>query len=182
MKKLFGMIIGLLLIMGLQAQTSGTTYTLPANVTWYSAFSHTHTTNYSATVLKDSIGGTDTKYWDFAILKPKLYFYQFLVEYDTVLFQPAGRTVQRTVGNHVTVSLQGSIDGTYFVTLDTVLFHPTTMWLPAAQLVSPSLGVATLKDVTTGTLYRYLRISAKGGDAAKCSIISKLAVKVGLRD
>ena len=176
MKKLFVMIIGLLLIVGLQAQTSGTTYTLPSNVTWYTAFNNTHTTKYTATQLKDSIGGTASVYWDFAIQKPRLYYYQFMIEYDTVLI------IGRSVGNHVTVSLQGSIDGSHFVQIDSVLFHPTTMWLPPAQLLAPTLGASTLKDVTTGALWRYLRIKATGGDANKCSIISKLAVKVGLRD
>ena len=176
MKKLFVIIIGLLLLVGLQAQTSGTVYTLPSNVTWYTAFDYTHTTKYTATQLKDSIGGTAVKYWDFAIQKPRLYYYQFMIEYDTILI------VGRAVGNHVTVSLQGSIDGSHFVQIDSVLFHPTTMWLPPAQLLAPTLGASTLKDVTTGVLWRYLRVKATGGDAAKCSIISKLAVKVGLKD
>jgi hypothetical protein len=178
MKKFFALIIGLLCITMLSAQTSGTTYTLSPSVTSYAAFSNTHTGDWAAAMLKDSIGGTATKYWDFAINKSQLYYYQFFVEYDTVL------TVGRTVGNHVTVSLQGSIDGTNFVTIDTTLFHPTTQWLPANQSVTAAaalLGVYNLRDVTTGILYKKLRITCTGGDANTCSVISKLAIKIGIR-
>lgn len=175
MKKLLALIMALILVVGLQAQTSGTTYTLPSNTSSYTAFSLTHTGDWDATSLKDSIGGTASKYWTFAINKSALYYYQFIVEYDTVL------TTGRSVGNHVTVALQASIDGTYFVQIDSVLFHPTTMWLPAAQVLAPALGVTTLKDVTTGVLWRYLRVKATGSDANTCSLISKLMVKVGLR-
>jgi hypothetical protein len=175
MKKVLALFAALLLVIGLQAQTTGTTYTLPSGTTSYTAVALTHKGDWDATSLKDSIGGATTKYWTFAVNKSSLYYYQFLVEYDTVL------TKARTVGNHVTVKLQASIDGTYFYQIDSVLFHPTTMWLPAAQVVTPTLGVSSLKDVTTGVLWRYLRISATGGDANKCSLISKLAIKVGLR-
>jgi hypothetical protein len=165
-------------MVGLQAQTSGTTYTLPVGQTYYNAFSNTHTGDWDATTLKDSIAATGTKYWVFAINKSNLYYYQFFVEFDTVL------TIARAVGNHVTVWLDASIDGTNYVTIDSTLFHPTTMWLPADQstvAASALLGVYNLRDVTTGVLYRYLKIRAVGGDAAKCSLISKLAVKVGIR-
>jgi len=177
MKKLFGMIIGLLLIMGLQAQTSGTTYTLPANGTYYTAFSYaTHT----ATLLKDSIAGTAAaKTWIFAIQKSRLYYYQFFVEYDTVLIH------DRVVGNHVIVWLDASIDGVTYCNIDSVLFHPHSTNLPPAIQASAALAALksyNLKDVSTGVLWRYLRIRAIGLDANKCAVISKLAIKVGLRD
>jgi hypothetical protein len=180
MKKLFALMISLLLIatIGMKAQTSGTTYTLPAGQTYYNAFSDTHTGDWDATTLKDSIGGTATKYWVFAINKSALYYYQFFVEYDTVL------TIARATGNHVTVWLDASIDGTNYVTIDSTLFHPTAQWLPANQSVTAAaalLGVYNLRDVSTGVLYRYLKIRAVGGDANTCALISKLAVKVGLR-
>jgi hypothetical protein len=179
MKRSLIIIIGLLMFAVLGAQTSGTTYTLPTNVTSYTAFSLSHTGDWDATSLKDSIGGTATKYWTFNINKSNLYYYQFYVEYDTVL------TSARTVGNHVTVSLQGSIDGTTFVTVDSTLFHPTTSWLPAVQTVTAARaaeGVMNLKDVSTGVLWKYLRISATGGDASTCSLITKIMVKVGLKN
>jgi len=180
MKKLLGIIIGLLLIVGLQAQTSGTTYTLPANVTWYSAFSNSHVGDWDATTLKDSIAGTAAaKTWIFAIQKPRLYYYQFFVEYDTVL------TPARVLGNHVIVWLDASIDGVTYCAIDSVLFHPDFSSLPTQIQASPTLAALrsyNLKDVTTGVLWRYLRIRAIGLDANKCAIISKLAVKVGLKD
>lgn len=175
MKK-FLFIIGMMLLSAaLMAQTSGTVYTLSPNVTYYSAFNKTHTTRWANADVKDSIGGTATKYWIFAVNKSQLYYYQFLFEYDTVL------TAGRVVGNHVTFSTYGSIDGNYWTKLDSALFHPTTMWLPDAQAAKATADVASLKDVSTGVLWRYLKFEAKGGDANKCSICSKLALKVGLR-
>jgi hypothetical protein len=179
MKKLFFLIAGLLLIIGLQAQTSGTTYTLAPNETSKIAFNYTHTGDWDATSLKDSIGGTATKYWIFAVNKSQLYYYSFVTEFDTVLTQ------SRATGNHVTVNLYGSVNGTYWVKMDSTLFHPTTSYLPAAQEASAALaavGVAGLKDVSTGVLWRYLKVEAVGGDANTCSIISKLHLKVGLKN
>ena len=179
MKKLFDLIvIGLLLTLGLQAQTSGTTYTLASGQTYYNAFSLTHTGDWAAANLKDSIGGTATKYWVFNINKSNLYYYQFFIEYDTVL------TTGRAVGNTVTVWLEGSIDGTNYLPVDSVLFKPTTAYLPAAQQATAAQALKNslnLRDVTTGQLYRYLKVRCVGGDANKCSIISKLSVKVGIR-
>lgn len=177
MKKILCLFFGLLLIAGLQAQTSGTTYTLPAGQTYYNAFSLTHTGDWAAADLKDSIGGTATKYWIFAIKKPQLYYYQFNIQVDTVL------TVARAVGNTVVIWLDGSIDGTNYFTVDSVIFKPTTYWIidnatAAANLITP---IANLRDVTTGVLWRYFKIRAVGADAAKCSLVSKLSLKVGLK-
>lgn len=174
MKKIFALIIGLLLVIGLQAQTSGTTYTLSPNVTYYSAHQKTHTGDWAAADLKDSIGGTATKYWIFAVNKSKLYFYTFLFEYDTVL------TSNRTTGNTLYAYAQGSIDGTHFVTIDSTTLKPTASYLPPAQLVSPTKQAA-LADVATGVLWKYLKFSVTGATANECAIISKLALKVGER-
>ena len=173
MKKFIAIMIGLVFSLALMAQTSGTTYVLKPNVTSYTAFNNTHTGDWDATTLKDSIGGTAVKYWIFDLAKSKPYYYTIALEYDTVL------TVARAAGNHVTVRLSGSIDGSYFVSIDTVLFHPTTMWLPAAQLVSNS-PAGVLSNITTASCWRYLKITATGGDAAKCALITKLAIKLGV--
>jgi hypothetical protein len=183
MKKLFMLFAGLLFIIGLQAQTSGTTYTLPTGTTYYNAFSLTRGAKWAVPNLVDTIGGTAVNYWIFSIKKPQLYYYQFFVEYDTVLYNPAGHTM-RTVGNQVQVWLDGSIDGTYFVAVDSIIFDPTTSFLPTYQQATPASALVStlgLRDVTTGVLYRYLKIRAVGVDAGKCSLISKLSVKVGLR-
>jgi len=173
MKKFIAIMIGLLFTAFLMAQTTGTTYTLKPNVTSYTAFNYTHTGDYDATTLKDSIGGTAALYWVFDLAKSKPYYYTIALEYDTVL------TVGRAAGNHVTVRLSGSVDGSYYVSIDTVLFHPTTMWLPAAQLVSNS-PAGVLSSLSTAAVWRYLKVTATGGDANKCAIISKLAIKLGV--
>jgi hypothetical protein len=178
MKRLIVLFIGLLLVIGLKAQTTGTTYTLAPGETSKVAFNYTHTGDWDATTLKDSIGGATTLYWIFKINKSQLYYYTITTEYDTVL------TIARAAGNHVTVNSYGSINGTYWVKLDSTLFHPTTSYLPAGQAASAALatvGVNGLKDVTTGVLWPYIKVEAVGGDANTCSIISKLAIKIGLR-
>ena len=176
MKKFIAfMIFGLLLIAGMQAQTSGTQYTIPTNGSYVQALNYSHTGDWDATTLKDSIGGATTLYWTFAINKTRLYYYQFLFEYDTVL------TVGRAAGNHVTLNTYGSINGSYWTKLDSCLMHPTTAYLPAAQLTTASSHSQSLKDVTTGVLWRYLKFEAVGGDANTCSIISKLSLKIGER-
>lgn len=175
MKNFFALIIGLFVVFALSAQTSGTTYTLPTGVTSYTAFNKTHTGKWAAADVKDSVGGAVTKYWVFNINKSQLYYYQISLEFDTLLASG------RSVGNHITVTTYGSIDGSYYTTIDSVLFHPTTMWLPAAQLVSSSPAGNTLRDVTTGVLWKYIKVAAVGTDASTCSLITKLAIKVGIR-
>jgi hypothetical protein len=172
MKKLFGLIIGLLLFIGLQAQTSGTTYTLPPGVTSYTAFNYAHTGDYDHTSIKDSINGSAVNYWIFDIAKSQLYYFQVVCVYDTIL------DVARAVGNHVTVILYGSIDKSYWTMVDSLQFHPTTGYLPGGIYESKAVQMA---DVATGVLWRYLKVEATGLDAAKCAIISKLMIKVGLR-
>jgi len=172
MKKFLMIIMGLLLAVAIQAQTSGTVYTLGTNVTYYSAFQKTHTGDWAAADLKDSIGGTATKYWDFAINKSKLYFYQILFEYDTVL------TSNRTTGNTLYAYARGSIDGTHWVTIDSTTLKPTAAYLPPAQLVTATKQAA-LADVATGVLWKYIRFTVTGATANECAIISKLAIKIG---
>jgi hypothetical protein len=176
MKKLILILAGIFALMTISlGQTTGTTYTLGTNETYKVAFNYTHTGDWDATSLKDSIGGATTLYWIFAVNKSALYYYQFLFEYDTVL------TVGRAAGNHVTYNTYGSVNGTYWTKLDSCLMHPTTAYLPAAQLTTATSHSQSLKDVTTGVLWRYLKFEAVGGDANTCSITSKLALKIGLR-
>jgi len=167
MKKLFVLFIGLVLSVALMAQTSGTTYTLPSGVTSYMAFNYaTHT----ATCLTDSINGTASKYWVFAINKSSLYYYTLVCTYDTVKIH------NRVLGNHVTVVVSGSIDGTYYTMIDSAQFHPTL-----ANISSQTPAKSIMGDVATGVLWRYIKVTATGLDANKCSVINKLMIKVGIR-
>ena len=120
-------------------------------------------------VASDTSGGAATKYWTFFVDKPELYFYVATCQFNKRL------TTSRLLGNHVTLTLSGSIDGTNYVTIDTTLFHPTT----------GNYGMETVKipasDVATGVLWRYMRFTAVGGDANKGATLASLALKIGLK-
>lgn len=179
MKKFLALMIGLIFVIALQAQTSGTTYVLyPAGTTAKTAFNYAHTGSYSAAQLKDTIGGTAVKYWIFDIAKSNLYYFQTVVVFDTVLYRPSGKAM-RTVGNHVGVWLYGSIDKVYWSPIDSLTFHPTINSLPGGA--NGLVQAVQMKDLSTGVLWRYFKVEATGVDAGKASIISKLMIKVGLK-
>ena len=179
MKKLLFMLAVLLFAVGLQAQTTGTVYTLQSGQTYYSTpWNYTHTGDWDVTSLKDSIGGTATLTWTFALNKTQLYYYQFFIGYDTV------RTSARTVGNTVVVWLDGSNDNANWCVVDSTIFKPTANWLAPIQTTVPARcleGTMNLRDVTTGQLWRYLRIRAIGQTANECAIIPRITLKLGLR-
>lgn len=179
MKKLFLFFALLLFAVGLNAQTSGTTYVLAPGVTSKTAFNYVRSTAYTATQLKDTVSGTAVKYWIFDIAKSNLYYFQTVVVFDTTCYRPAGRTAIRTLGNHVTVWLYGSIDGSYWSPIDSLIFHPTRNSLPAGA--NGIVQAVQMKDLATGVLWRYMKVEATGADAGKASLISKLMVKVGLK-
>jgi hypothetical protein len=172
MKKLIGLFIGLLLVIGLQAQTTGTTYTLAPGVTYYNALNYTHTGDWDATTLKDSIGGTSALTWYFAVNKSQLYYFQVVCAFDTVL------THARAAGNHVTVYLYGSIDKSHWTVVDSLQYHPTAGYVPGGIYETKAVQMA---DVATGVLWRFFKVTATGVDANTCSIIYNLGLKVGLR-
>jgi len=157
MKKLFILSFLVVLSMTIMAQ-SGSVVALNNNT--YAKYTP---------VAGDTIGGTATKYWVFFVNKPELYYYVATCQFDKRL------TTSRVLGNHVTLTLSGSIDGTNYVTLDTTLFHPTT----------GNYGMGTVKipasDVATGILWRYLKFTAVGGDADKGATLASLALKIGLK-
>jgi hypothetical protein len=183
MKKLFVLLIGMFLSVAVMAQTTGTTYTLTAGQTYYSTpwnYNATppHTGTYSAAAKKDSIGGTATLTWTFALNKTQLYYYQFFIGYDTI------RTVARTVGNTVITWLEGSVDNSNWVALDSTIFKPTANWLTPIQTTVAARcleGTMNLRDVTTGQLWKYLRIRAVGQTANECALITHIDLKLGLR-
>ena len=172
MKKFLCLFVGLIFAIATMAQTTGTTYTFGPNETSKTAFSYTHTGDWDATSLKDSIGGTSTLTWYFAINKSNLYYFQTVVGYDTVL------TVARAAGNHATVYLYGSIDKVYWTTLDSLQFHPTSGYVPGGIYATKAVQMA---DVATGVLWRFFKVTATGVDANTCSLITSLMVKIGLR-
>ena len=173
MKKFLILMIGLLFVITLQAQTSGTTYGLASSVTSSTAFNLSKVTFWRGTQLKDSISGTASKNWVFDIAKGNLYYYQVVCSYDTVL------RGHRVLGNHVIVALSGSVDGVYYTQIDSILYHPTSRYVTGGDY--GAIRSVKMKDVSTGVLWRYLRVTATGQDANKCAIISKLMVKVGIR-
>lgn len=158
MKKLF-IFLGLLLFaVGIQAQSTSTV--MLGNVTY---------AKYTP-VASDTIGGTATKYWTFFVNKQELYYYVATVRFNVMT------TGGRTPGNHVTLTLSGSVDGTAFVTLDTCLVHPSATHNQGMGKV-----LNWSSDVSTGVLWRYLRVTALGGDADQGATLYSLALKVGLK-
>jgi hypothetical protein len=168
MKKLIFLFAMLIVAISASGQ-SATTKIIPANGT-YSVYTP---------VASDTICGTATKYWNFFADKGFLYFYVSTVRFDPRLVNPTGTGTGRTVGNHVTLTLQGSIDGTSYVNIDTCLVHPTTT---VTTLQNNGKVLNWTSDVATGVLWRYLRVSATGGDANKTATLTSLAIKLGKKD
>lgn len=112
----------------------------------------------------DTIGGTQVKYYDFAINKDNLYYYTFVVAIDTV------RTHHRVLANTVSTQLQGSIDGTNFINVGSaVVFHgkaDTTF---------------TITDVSTGVLWPVLRVKCTGQTANKGAALKSVNLKIGIK-
>jgi hypothetical protein len=185
MKKLILLSFLFALSVSLMAQsTSGTTYVIPPSNSQVVAFNKVRTTTWTSAQLADSIGGTASKNWVFLVNKSQLYYYQFLVTYDSILYHPSTRTTHRTAWNHVEVDLFGSMDGVYYTFMDSVVFHPTGGWMPAGQAANATRateGVQNIKDLSTGCLYKYLKLVATGKDAGKASIINSISLKIGLR-
>jgi hypothetical protein len=118
----------------------------------------------------DTIGGTAVKYWVFFVNKPNLYYYVSTVRFDQKT------TVARSIGNHVTLALLGSIDGTNYVSIDTALIHPS-----ASHNQGEGKVLNWSYDVSTGVIWRYLKVQATGGDANKGATLVSLSMKIGNR-
>jgi len=159
MKKLIVIFALLLFAVGLNAQ-SGTITTFPTGSTF---------AKYTP-VATDTVNGTAVKYWTFLVNKPNLYYYTVTAEFDQY------KIATRSIGNHVILKMEGSIDGTAWVNIDTTLFHPaaTGNFAEGKVLVPAS-------DVATGVLWKYLKFTATGLDANKCAKLISLAIKVGNR-
>jgi hypothetical protein len=166
MKKLILFFALLLFAVGVEAQSGSTVL-----------FGNSTYAKYNP-VASDTIGGTATKYWVFFVNKPDLYYYVGTVRLTQLLVNPLGTGTGRTTANHVTLTLAGSIDGTYYVDLDTCLVHPTTT---ATTLQNMSRTLNWTSDVSTGILWRYLKVTATGGDATRGATLTSLALKIGLK-
>jgi hypothetical protein len=157
MKKIFLFLGFLLFAVAMNAQSGATTKMLATK----------NTVNYSP-VASDTVGGTATKYWVFQIDRPEINYYISTVRFNQKL------TGGRTVGNHVTLTLSGSIDGVGYITIDTALVHPS-----ATHNQGEGKTLNWTYDFTTGTLYNYLKVTAVGGDANKGSTLTELGIKIG---
>lgn len=159
MKKLITIIALLLFAVGLNAQ-SGTIVTFPSGSTF---------AKYTP-VATDTVNGTAVKSWTFLVNQSTLYYYTVTAEFDQY------KIVTRSVGNHVILKMEGSIDGTAWVTVDTTLFHPA-----ATGNFAEGKALVPANDVATGVLWKYLKFTATGLDANKCAKLISLAVKIGKR-
>ena len=154
MKKLSLIIVGLLIVISMQAQF-GTLQSLGS----------TEVYKIVTPVAGDTIHGSDaaskTHYYTFFLNKTKLQYFSFLVELDTV------KTHHRVLANHVWVQVSGSLDNATWVDIGS----PVKFGASADSTFSYS-------DVATGNLWRYLRIRFSGVTANKCTLLKKTALKV----
>jgi hypothetical protein len=160
MKKLFILSFFLLIAGSLFAQrtvsaASGSTTSLAS----------TESSVVVTTTASDTIGGTATKYWLFNINKPKLQFYSFVINIDTIL------TTSRVVANRTRVQFFGSLNGTTFVQIGSNIFHNVN----AGTGTDSTFAVS---DVATGVLWKYIKVNFTGIVANKASKPTTIQLKV----
>jgi hypothetical protein len=161
MKKFIFLVIALLSLAVFTQAQSGTTVVMATNGT-QAAYTP---------VAADTLNGTSaaTKYWQFLINKPNLYYYVVTCQFN------AKTTVARAAGTHLILTMSGSVDGTNFVTIDTTLFHPGTGNYSMGAVRVPA------SDVATGILWKYVRFTAVASDANKAATLVSLGIKIGNR-
>jgi len=156
MKKLLALSLFLFLASQMFGQASGSTITFLPNETLK-----------NVTVAgNDTVAGVGTKYWDFAINKPKLQYFIFALELDTTLLH------NRVQGNRVLVQTFGALSqsGTWRQIGSNIFYN-----VNAGTNGDTTMLVG---DVSTGVLYKYLRIKFTGIVANKCVTIASLGLKV----
>lgn len=160
MKKIIALISVILLFAVSMSAQFGTTKTLLPNQTSIAV----------TPVAGDTIHGSDaastTHYYTFAINKPKLQYFSFIVKLDST------KTHNRVLANHVWVQVLGS------------LTNPTGNdgWVAIGSPVKYGASIDSTfsySDVSTGVLWKYLKIRFSGITDDKCSTLSKLELKVG---
>lgn len=164
MKRLIVIFSLLLFAVGLQAQVMGTTKALNGG----SLYVITPSTTVKTTAA-DSINGSDaastTKYVTFDVNRPKLYYFTVQCQLDTTKLH------HRVLANHVWVQVLGSMN------------NPTgnSGWTAIGNPVKFGASVDStfvISDVSTGVLWRYLKVRFSGITAAKCSSLNTLILKV----
>jgi len=156
MKKLITLLVLVCLTSQMFGQASGSTTTFLPNQSYKSI----------TIAAGDTVAGTGSKYWDFAVNRTKLYYFAFAVGLDTT------RIHNRVEGNRVLVQVYGSIvnTGTWRQIGSNIFYN-----VNAGTNADSTLCVA---DVATGVLYRYLRIKFTGIVAAKCATVSGLTLRI----
>jgi len=150
MKKIFILSFLLAFSTVLMAQRSGSTTTLLPN----------ETTKVLTMTAADSLPQATTKYWVFAINKPKAQYFAVAVAVDTIVH----------ACNHTWVDVLGSLDGTKYVSTG------------ATQVKYGGTADSTfqLVDVSTGVLWKYLKVQFVNKDYnAVGARVTGLSIKVG---
>ena len=150
MKKIFILSFLLAFSTVLMAQRSGSTTTMLPN----------ETTKVLTMTAADSLPQATTKYWVFAINKPKAQYFAVAVAVDTVTH----------ACNHTWVDVLGSLDGTNYVSTG------------ATQVKYGGTADSTfqLYDVTTGVMWKYLKVQFVNKDYnAVGARVKGLSIKVG---
>src|SRR5574343_248886 len=117
------------------------------------------------TTASDTVGGTAVKYWIFNVNKAKLQLYSFVIDIDTI------RTHTRSAGNRVAIKLYGSMDASTFVQVGSTIFYNRN----AGTLADSTFA---LSDVSTGVLWKYLKLEYTGVVANRCSKPTLMILKV----
>ena len=155
MKKMIMFLALICFAVNLMGQASGSTITFLPN----------QTIKTVTTTASDTVNGTATKYWIFALNKPKLQYYSYLIELDTFL------TPARIHGNRVQIKSYGSLDGNTWVQFNTTGFY---------NINAGTNGDSTFaySDVATGNLWKYYKLEFLGIVATHTTKVAKISLKV----
>lgn len=117
------------------------------------------------TTAADTVGGTNVKYWIFNLSKSKPQFYSYVMKLDTI------RVHSRGAGNRLQVKHYGSLDGSTWVQIGSTFFYNRN----AGTLGDSTFAVT---DISTGVLWKYLKLEFTGVVANKCSKPQSFTLKI----
>ena len=155
MKKLIFLLPLLFLAASVFGQASGTTKVFLPN----------EQVKTVTTTAGDTVGGTAVKYWIFALNKPSLQLWSYVIDIDTI------KTRTRGAGNRVAIKNYGSLDGTTWVQVGSTIFYNRN----AGTLADSTFAVS---DVSTGVIWKYLKLEFTGIVANKCSKPTLITLRV----